>query len=117
MPRKLGSWGLALLAALVLGVGGAGGRALATTIITVEVIGGGEVTDSGGQIQCGDGDTSCYGTYVVGTSVTLTAAAPAGWTFSSWDCTGTTGVNTCTVLLDGSSHEETATFAPTSSVG
>jgi List-Bact-rpt repeat protein len=108
-----------MLGALVLGVSGAAGKALATTTVVVQVMGRGTVTGGGGQINCGEGSKSCYATYVSGASVTLTAAAPVGWTFSGWDdsdtCDGTSP--TCTVPLDGAWHEEFAEFTPVTPVG
>lgn len=113
MPWKLVGCGAVLLAALVVGVGGAVGRGLDTTTVLVEVLGGGEVSGGGGQIGCGAGLTDCYATYVSGTSTTLTASGGAGWSFSGWsECSSQAGA-TCTVSLDGSSHEVTASFTPT----
>src|SRR5579862_8929197 len=83
-----------LLAVPALGVGGASGRALATTTVVVEVIGGGSVADSGGQIGCGNESTDCYATYVSGASVTLTASGRTAWTFATWS--GCSSVNTST---------------------
>src|SRR2546425_2353546 len=91
---------LLLLASLVLGVGSAGGRTLATTTITVEVIGKGEVTSSPGGIKCGNGDKTCFLTF--SGAVTLTAKAAKGWTFDGWstasydDCSGS-GTGPCLV--------------------
>jgi len=100
-------------------VSGAGGKALATTTVIVQVMGRGTVGGGGGQISCGDGSKSCYATYVLGASVTITATAPVGWTFSGWDgsadCSGTS--HTCTVPLNGTIREETAEFTPVTSPG
>jgi uncharacterized repeat protein (TIGR02543 family) len=115
MAGKVGRWGVVLLlAALALGVSGAGGQALATTTIVVQVSGQGSVTGGGGQINCGNGGTSCYATYVSGDSVTLTASAATGWTFTGWDdsddCSGSSP--SCSVPLNGTSREEIAAFTP-----
>lgn len=122
MSRKLGIWSVALVAGLLaLGVGGASGRALATTTITVQVIGGGQVTSGGGQITCGAGSQQCYYSTTSTTgSVTLTANEQGGWSFDSWDCTGTTsGADNeiCTIdltTMSGSDNEVTATFTSVS---
>jgi Tfp pilus assembly protein PilV len=68
---------------------------------------GGTVTSSSGGINC---PTTCSAAYISGASVTLTAVAPAGGTFSSWSgaCSGT--ATTCTVTLD-QAKTVTATFA------
>src|SRR5581483_328279 len=113
MPWKLVGCGAALLAALVVGVGGATGHSLATTTLLVEVIGGGTVTGGGGQIGCGGGTTACYATYVSGSSVTITAAGDASWSFDSWSGCSTQSTTTCTVTLDGTDHTIQASFAPT----
>ena len=109
---------LLLLASLALGVSGAGGRPLATTTVLIQVDGRGTVS-GGGQINCGDGNTSCYATYVSGENVTITAAPSPGWTFTGWDssddCSGTG--SSCTVPLNGTAHEEIAEFAHVPPVG
>lgn len=112
MPGKLVGCGVALLAALVVGVGGASARGLDTTTLLVEVIGGGQVSGGGGQIGCGAGGVACYATYVSGTSVTITASAGAGWTFAGWDGCSTESGATCTVSLNGSDYEVIASFSP-----
>jgi hypothetical protein len=120
MARKLAiRGGVVLLLLLALGVSGAGGRALVTTTAVVQVIGQGKVSGGGGQIDCGEGAKSCYATYIAATSVTITASAPAGWTFAGWDesddCSGTSP--TCTIPLNGSDREEFANFVPVNPVG
>lgn len=116
-------WRLAgslLLLALALGVGNAGGRGVAATPVLIEVIGAGKVTGPG--VDCGRGARSCYATFSSSGTVTLTATVPAGdWSFAGWggpndtDCAGSPAT-TCTVALDGNSHQITATFATASSV-
>jgi uncharacterized repeat protein (TIGR02543 family) len=112
------SWALVLLAALSLGVGGAGARTLATTTLSVQVIGGGQVTSDGGQITCGSGAGTCYFTSsATSGSVELTANDTSGWTFDAWTgCAGATD-NECTVALDGGDHDVTAGFTPGTSPG
>jgi Divergent InlB B-repeat domain len=99
-----------VLAALTLGAGGAVGRQTATTTtVRIEVIGRGVVTDNKSSMNCGNGATTCRISYTGTGSVTFTAAAASGWTFSSWDgCSGAT----CDVTFDQSDddHEEIATF-------
>jgi hypothetical protein len=109
MAAKLGGLGAVLAAALVLGVGGAAGRALATTEVSVSVIGGGKITGGGGQITCGGGNTSCYATYVTGTSVTLSIASDSSSSWSStvaWDGCSTETTTTCTIDLATTSDEQ-----------
>jgi Divergent InlB B-repeat domain len=121
MSRKLGIWSVAVVAGLLaLGVGGASARTLATTTITVQVIGGGQVTSNGGQISCGAGSQQCYYSTTSSTgSVTLTAVEQSGWSFatpSPWegDCDTTSGADSqiCTINLasSGGDNKVTATF-------
>src|SRR5579885_340623 len=113
MPGKLVGCGAVLLAALVVGVGGAGGHSLATqTTLLVEVSGVGSVTGGGGQIGCGGGQVACYATYVTGSSVTITATPHSGWTFDSWTGCSTQSAASCTVGIDGQDHTVFVGFAP-----
>jgi Divergent InlB B-repeat domain len=121
MPRHITARRLALIVCLLaLGVvGGASGRALATTTITVQVIGGGQVTSGGGQITCGAGSQQCYySTTSSSGSVTLTAVAQSGWSFGGWQGCTTSGTNNeiCTITLgsSGGDNEVTATFTSVS---
>jgi hypothetical protein len=110
MAAKAAAWGLVALAALALGVGGAVGRAAATTTtVRVEVIGLGVVKDDKNQIDCGNGAATCRISYSGTGSVALTATPAAGWTFSNWDgCSD----DPCSVDLDPSDEdsEVVATF-------
>src|SRR4051812_15408098 len=67
--------------------------------------GAGSVSSAPSGVSCG---TVCSASYPSGGSVTLTAAAASGSTFTGWsgDCTGT---GTCTVTMDVD-HSMTATF-------
>lgn len=79
---------LVVLAALTLGVVGASGRTLATSTITVQVIGKGSVTGSSNSIKCGDGSMTCFLTFTNDATITLTQKAGKNWAFGSWsgDC-------------------------------
>jgi uncharacterized repeat protein (TIGR02543 family) len=110
MAGKAAGWSLVVLAALALGVSGAGGHSLATTTVLVQVIGHGTVTGTSGTINCGDGSTECYYTTTAASgSITLTATADTGWSFTGWggDCSGS---GSCTLTF-GSDYEATANFA------
>src|SRR5262245_29363524 len=111
MAARAAAWSLVALAALTLGVGGAVGRAAATTTtVRVEVIGVGVVKDDKNQIDCGNGATTCRISYSGTGSVTFTATPAPGWTFTVWD--GCSSDDPCTADLDQSDeeHELIATF-------
>jgi hypothetical protein len=113
MMGKLGGWGLVvLLAALTLGVAGAGGRSLTTTTLAVQVVGGGRVTSNGGQITCGAGSQACFYSTAAGSgTVVLTANDQGAWSFDSWSGAGCSGsLPTCTFTLNGTPNEIIATF-------
>src|SRR6266852_196128 len=116
MGSKLG-WAVFLLfAAFALGVGSAGGRSLATTTVTVEVIGKGTVTSNSPNsgIKCGNGKKTCFLTFTSSSTITLAAAPASGWSFDSWssnvggDC-ATPGGNACD-LSGAGNHQITASF-------
>ncbi|HTN72491.1 MAG TPA: fibronectin type III domain-containing protein, partial [Methylomirabilota bacterium] len=77
-----------------------------TATLTVAKNGSGTVTSSPAGINCG---TVCSQSYNSGTSVTLTATAAAGSTFTGWSgaCSGT---GSCAVTMDAA-KSVTATFA------
>jgi Divergent InlB B-repeat domain len=108
-----------IVLALALGAGGAVARATATTTtVRVEVIGRGLVTDNKSSMNCGNGATTCRISYSGTGSVTFSAAAASGWTFSAWsggDCSGAT----CAVDFDlaDDDHEVIATFDQTPDPG
>jgi uncharacterized repeat protein (TIGR02543 family) len=96
---------LALLSVLAFGVADAGGRSLAGSTVTVQVIGKGRVMSVGPSgIECGDGKKTCYLTFPQGAGqITLVPSDSAtGWHFQNWaGCTSTSGDN---CLLEGSSE-------------
>ena len=79
---------------------------LRTLTVALSGNGSGAVTSSPAGISCGG---ACSAQFTDGTSVTLTAGAGAGSTFTGWsgDCSGT---GTCTLTMSGN-HSVTAGFA------
>ena len=74
--------------------------------------GGGSVISKPAGIDCElpvTANTNCLGSFPVGTSVTLTAAAASGSTFGGWSGGGCSGVGTCTFTLN-TDQTITATF-------
>jgi endoglucanase len=74
-------------------------------VLTVTASGSGTVTSAAAGINCG---AACGGSYLSGTSITLTAAATNGSTFAGWSgaCSGT---GPCTVAMTAT-RSVTATF-------
>ncbi len=102
----------ALLLALVVGVPNAGGRALAVSTVTVQVIGKGAVTSNPAGVDCGNGSKACHIAFSGSGIATLTATAASGWSFDSWEsCPSVPVGNTCGVPVDGTTSEVTATFS------
>jgi hypothetical protein len=87
---------------------------LPTVILTVGKAGtgSGTITSAPAGIDCG---STCSASYSTGSSVTLTAAAAAGSTFTGWSGGGCSGTGSCTVNLGGA-ITVTAIFDPNSSV-
>ena len=75
--------------------------------LDVSKTGSGSVTSSPNGINCG---TSCSASYANGASVTLTASAATGYSFSGWGgaCSGTSA--SCTVSMTAA-RSATATFS------
>jgi len=76
--------------------------------LTLNVVGAGGVTSSDRIFSC---PTKCYGVYSPGTTVTLTAKANSGNTFSGWTGACVGAAATCSVVLAAESSV-TATFVP-----
>lgn len=74
--------------------------------LTVGKSGIGTVLSDNGSINCGN---SCSSTYTSGTSVTLTATAGNGYTFSGWSGELCSGTGSCTVTVS-QSRSVTAVF-------
>ncbi|NLX37046.1 MAG: hypothetical protein GXY68_10195, partial [Chloroflexi bacterium] len=77
-----------------------------TLTVTKAGTGTGTVTSSPAGITCG---SDCSELYDDGTSVTLTATAAAGSTFTGWSGSGCTGTGACSVTMDAAKSVE-ATF-------
>jgi uncharacterized repeat protein (TIGR02543 family) len=113
MGRRVALFGVVLAFVLALGVGSAGGHSLATTTVTVQVIGKGRVTSSAPPgVQCGDGKETCYVAFTRGaTTITLVASDSASsWRFDNWggDCSGSG--SSCD-LTGSTDYQVTANFA------
>jgi hypothetical protein len=115
-----------VLAVVLLALGvvsGASGRPLVTTTLTVQVqvIGSGFVAQSGGgQIACGNGSESCFGTFTGTTSTDQVELVANGDDFGSWSGCDDTDLDaqTCTIDLDDNdNHEVTATYTPSPNPG
>ena len=107
--------------ALGFAIAGAATKQSTARSLLVQVVGRGAVTAGGGQISCGNGSSQCYFETTSSATITLTAEAAAGWTFSGWasasdDCSGTT--NPCTFTLNaGDTEEDIAEFTQSPSPG
>ena len=118
MARGTGLRAVVLVVGLLaLGlVSSASGRPLVTTLtIQVQVIGSGLVSQSGGgQIACGNGSKSCYGTFTGTTASDQVELTASGDDFGSWSgCDTESAEGTCIVKIDDSdNHEVTATYTP-----
>jgi Big-like domain-containing protein/List-Bact-rpt repeat protein len=77
-----------------------------TVTVSTSGTGSGTVTSSPAGIDCG---STCSAQFPDGASVTLTAAAAAGSTFTGWSGAGCSGTGTCPLTLSGD-RSVTATF-------
>ncbi|BAU47924.1 hypothetical protein SVA_1357 [Sulfurifustis variabilis] len=64
--------------------------------LSVSKNGSGTVTSAPAGISCG---SACSASYASGTSVTLSASAASGYTFSGWSGSGCSGTGACTVSM------------------
>ncbi len=80
-----------------------------TLTATKSGTGTGTITSAPADIDCGE--DNCSRTYDEGTSVTLTAAAKTGSTFSGWSGACTNTSDTCTITMDAT-KSVTAIFRP-----
>jgi len=78
-----------------------------TLTVSTSGTGSGSVTSSPAGIDCG---ATCSAAFANGTSVTLTASADSGSTFSGWSGGGCSGTATCQVALTATTSV-TASFA------
>lgn len=112
MGGKIGGAAALLLLSLVIGVASAGGRPLAVSTVTVEVLGKGTVTSSPAGVNCGSGATTCHIAFSGSGTATLTATPATDWSFDGWAGCPTAPVgNTCDVPVDDNSYAVTANFA------
>ncbi|MCB1920210.1 MAG: DUF1566 domain-containing protein [Candidatus Competibacteraceae bacterium] len=82
------------------------GAAPATFPLSISVIGSGAVTSAPSGIDCG---SRCGATFVLNTSVTLTATPNVGSTFTGWGGACSSAATTCTVTMNAAKNV-TATF-------
>ena len=104
MPRTLLA---AICVMLTLGtVSGAAAGPETGRLLSVRVVGGGQITSNDGRIDCG---TRCTASYRKGSVRRLTASAREGFEFVKWegDCIGTAAI--CEVALDRK-QQATASF-------
>ncbi len=87
--------------------GGAGTAACDQAVLTVDIVGAGNVTDSTGVINCSATGTTCSADYALGSTIGLTATP--GASFIGWQGCSTINGNTCTVTLNFNTTV-TATF-------
>src|SRR2546425_103985 len=83
---------------------------LYTLTVTKTGSGGGTVTSSPAGIICG---ATCSASFVIGTSVTLSAVPASGSVFSGWSGAGCSGTGICVVTMNAA-QSVTATFLPNS---
>jgi len=82
--------------------------------LTITTAGSGTVTSSAAGIDCG---ANCTANYTSGTSVTLTAAPAAGYTFGGWSGACAGGNAACTVVMNAAKTATAAFVAANVSAG
>jgi Divergent InlB B-repeat domain/WD40-like Beta Propeller Repeat len=92
-----------------------------TLTVTLEGTGSGSVTDGTGQIDCTQTAATptvpltesgtCVGTYVSGTTLTLTATAQTGYTFTGWGGSAPNVTNASCSVTTGSTTTGTCLFS------
>jgi len=87
-------------------IAGTGATINRTLTVAKTGSGAGSVSSSDGGISCG---SSCSGSYLAGTIVTLQASAAAGSAFAGWSGPGCSGTGSCTLTMS-SDQTATATF-------
>ncbi len=91
---------------------GGGSSTPSSYTLTVSRNGSGTVTSAPSGINCG---SDCSETYSNGASITLTAAAASGYTFTGWSGTGIScGSTTSCAVTMNAARNVTATFSPVS---
>lgn len=85
-----------------------------TQTLSVQSSAGGTVSSSPAGISACN--TTCSATFTAGTTVTLTASAAQGFSFTGWSGAGCSGTGTCTVTLSAASTV-VASFAGTAAAG
>ncbi len=80
-------------------------------VVTISgATGSGTVSGTPGDItQCKPGGDGCFGSFVSGTDVTLTATPSTGYTFTGWSGAGCSGTSTCSITVTANTAV-TATF-------
>ncbi len=84
-----------------------GEATLARLSVTTDGSGAGSVTSAPAGINCG---ATCGAYFAIGSSVTLTATAAGGSSFTGWSGSGCSGTSTCTVTMS-EARAVTAEFA------
>lgn len=94
---------------------------LFTVMVGLQGTGSGNVTDGTGQISCAQTAATsttpltqsgtCLGKYVSGTTVTLTANAQTGYTFTGWGGSAPNVTNASCTVTSGSTTTGTCTFS------
>jgi phospholipase C len=79
-------------------------------VIVSGPVGSGTVAGTPGNITaCEPGGKGCFGSFAVGSDVTLTATPSTGFTFTAWSGAGCSGTATCSITVSANTSV-TATF-------